>query len=100
MATQTSEEDSQRAMDTTQMESKTLEPPSSQNGPEETEASISTLSCSQSQSPVRRLMPYCPETQYHLYMHAVLTEKGDTPPPPTPGRHPWQKTCSMMQNLA
>ena len=55
-------------------EGQTLTPPNGQTGPEETEVSGSTPSCSPSQSPVRRPMPDHPETQYCLEIQVISTE--------------------------
>ena len=70
-----------------QMEGHTLTPPNSQNGPKEAEASDSAPSHSPSQSPVRRPMPDCPETQYGLEIQVTSTEDGGMAPPPP---HVWQ----------
>ena len=69
------------------MEGHTLTPPNGQVGPEEREASGSTLLHSPSQSPVRRQILDHPETWYCLEMQVTSTEDGGaTPPPP----HAWQ----------
>ena len=87
MATQSSEQDGQKSGPTDQMEGQTLAPPNGQNGPEETEASCSVLSCSPSQSLVRRPMPDHPEIWYCLEIQVILTEEGRAMPPPP---HTWQ----------
>ena len=70
-----------------QMEGHTLTSPSSQNGPEETEVSGSAPFHSPSWSPVRKLMPDCPEMWYCLVIQMISTKDGGaTPPPP----YAWQ----------
>ena len=69
------------------MEGHTLTPPNGCNGPKQTEAFGSTSSHSPSQSPARKQMPDCPETQYCLEIQVILTKDGETPPPPL---HTWQ----------
>ena len=51
------------------------------------EASSSAPSCSPSQSPVRKQVPECPETQYCLEIQDTSAKDvGTTPPSP----HAWQ----------
>ena len=72
---------------TLQMEGHTPTPPSGWKGPEETVASKSAPSHSPSWSPVRKLMPDCPETWYCLGIQVISTQEGGaTPPPP----YAWQ----------
>ena len=60
MATQSSDLDDQKSGVTVQTEVHTLTPLKCQIGPDEMEASGSTLLHSPSQSPVRKQMPDCP----------------------------------------
>ena len=87
MATQSSDLDDQKSGITIQTEGHTLIPPNGWNGPKEMEASSSALSCSPSQSLVRRQMSDCPKTQYCLEIQVISTEDGGTTLPPP---HAWQ----------
>ena len=87
MATQSSDLDNQKSGATIQIEGHTFMSPNGQIGAEEMEASGSALSCSPSQSPVRRQMPDCPETQYCLEIKITSTKDGGTTSPPP---HAWQ----------
>ena len=94
MATRSSDQEGQQNMDTTQIESKTLEPLSSHQGLEETEASSSAPSHSLSQSLVRRSTFDCPETWYYLGIHVIITEEGAVEQLPP---HAWQAT--MVEDM-
>ena len=67
-----------QSSDQAQTEGQNLAPP---NDPEETETSFSTPLHSWSQSPVRRPMSDCPDTQYCLEIQVILTEEGGAMPP-------------------
>ena len=71
------------------MEGHTLTSPSSQKGPEDTEASESTPSHSPSWSLVRKLKPDGPEMQHCFGIQVISTEEGEAVPPPP---HAWQVT--------
>ena len=87
MTTRSSDLDDQKSRVNIQTKGNILTPPSSQNGPEETEAFGSALSCSPSQSPARKLTPDWPETWYCLEIQVISTKDGRmTSPPP----HAWQ----------
>ena len=87
MATWSSDLDNQKSGVTIQAEGHTITPLNGQNGPEEMEASGSTMSHSSSQSPARRQAPDCPETWYCLEIQVISAEDGGaTPLPP----HAWQ----------
>ena len=87
MATQLSDLDDEKTGVNIQTEGHTLTLPSSQNGPEDTEAFGNASSHSPSWSLVRKLIPDCPETWYCLEIQVICTEDwGMTPPPP----HVWQ----------
>ena len=76
MAARLSDLDGQKSGVNTQAEGHTLTPPSSQNGPEETEAFSSAPCHSPSHSPVRKPMPDCPETWDCLEIQVTSTEDG------------------------
>ena len=75
MATKSSDLDDQISEANLQTEGCTLTPPSSQKGLEETGALGSAPSHSPSPSPVRQLLPGCPESQYCLGIHVTLTKE-------------------------
>ena len=64
MAARSSDLNDQKSRVVIWTEGYTLTPPSGHNGPKEMDAFGSALSCSPSQSPVRKQMPDHPETQY------------------------------------
>ena len=83
MATRSSNLDDQKSGVNILTEGHTVTPPSSWNGPEETEAFGSTPHpFSPSQSPVRKPTPDCPETWYCLEIQVTSTEEGRMTPPP------------------
>ena len=84
MAAKSSDLDNQKTGVNIQTEGHTLTPPSSCNGPEETEAFGSTPSHSPSQSVVRKPTPDCHDTWYCLEIQVISTkEEGTTPSPYT-----------------
>ena len=87
MATRSSDLDDHKSGVVIWTEGPTLTPPSGQNGLEEREAFYSALSCSPSQSLVRKQMPDHPETQYCLEIQVISTKDRETTPPPP---HTWQ----------
>ena len=87
MATRSSDFDDKKSGVNIQTMGHTLTPPSSQNGPEETEAFSSTPSHSPSWSPVRGQTPDHPGTQYCLDIHVISFKDGGTILPPP---HAWQ----------
>ena len=87
MTTRSSDLDDQKSGVNVQTEGHTSTPPSSQNGPEETEAFGSTPLHSPSQSLVRRLAPDCPGTWYYLEIKVISIKDGRTTPPPP---YAWQ----------
>ena len=86
VATKSSDIDDQKPGVNIQTKGQTLTPTSSLNGPEETEAFGSTLSCSPSQWPMRKPTPDWPDTQCCLEIQVISNEDGGTTPPP----HAWQ----------
>ena len=70
-----------------QIKSHILTPPSSWNGPEDTEAFGSAQLHSPSQSLARKPTPDQPETQYCLEIQVISTEDETVIPPPP---HAWQ----------
>ena len=87
MATRSSDLENQKSGLNVQTEGHTLTPPSSQNGPIETEAFSSAPIHSPSSSPVRRKTTNHPGTQYYSEIQVISIEDGKTTPLPS---HAWQ----------
>ena len=97
LATRSNDLDDQKSGVYIEIKGHTLTPPSSQNGPEETEAVGGMPSHSPSQSPARKPTLDHPETQYCLEIQVISTEYHH---PHTPGRCQLWKTWSGMVNSA
>ena len=101
MATRSSELGNQKSRVNIQTEGHTLTPPSSWNGPEETEAFGSAPSHSPSQSPMRQPTPDHPGTQYCLEIQVISTKDEELHHHPhMPGRCQLWKIWSKMANPA